>query len=105
MNEIKEMLSFAFLLSSAIEKSLEDGKISIGDVPLFISPLLHAQSAFTGLDKIKEEMSVMDEVKKAELIEWLKQEFDLKHDKVENLIENGLIIGLSLSNLIFNIKR
>lgn len=104
MNEIKEMLSFIFLLSSAVEKSLQDGKISIGDVPLFISPLMHAQSAFSGIDKIKDEMKSMDEAKKSELCEWLKNEFDLSNDKVEHMIENGLVIGLSLSNLILKIK-
>ena len=104
MNETKEMFKFVFLLASAIEKSRSDGKNSIADVPLFISPLLHVVAAFNGVDKIKEEMASMDEAKKAELTEWAKNEFDLDNDKVEHMIENGLVIGLSLSNLIFKIK-
>ncbi len=104
MNEIKEMLSFIFSLAEAIDKSVADGKISIADVPSFIDPIMKAQAAFMGLDKIKAEMQSMDEAKKAELMEWAKEEFDLENDRLEYMIENGLSIGMSLANLLFKIK-
>lgn len=104
MNELKEALSFIFLLASAIEKSLEDGKASLSDVPNFISPFIKAYAAFNGFNNIKAEIASMDDAKKAELLEWAKKEFDLSNDEVEQKIEYAMGIILNLAQLIFKIK-
>lgn len=104
MQELKEALKFSISLGMAIEKATADKKINIMDLPYFFSPIMAAQDAFVGIDKIKEEIQSLDNEKIAELKKYIQEELDLENDKLEQIIEKGLNLMVEIFDLVKLIK-
>ncbi|GAG41727.1 unnamed protein product, partial [marine sediment metagenome] len=60
MKELKEALSFAISLSNAIGTSLVDGVMDYSDLMNLWEPLMKAQDAIDGCDKIINEIVNID---------------------------------------------
>ncbi len=104
MQELKEALKFSISLGMAIEKATADKKINIMDLPYFFAPMMAAQDAFAGFDKIKEEIKLLDNDKVNELKIYIAEELDLESDKMEQIIEKGLNLMVDSFELMKLIK-
>lgn len=99
IKELKELLAFGFKLQKAIA-SLGDGKINvIVDAPKFLPALLSAPKAFGGIGLVLAEIKDLDEAEREELLAFVRDEFDLSDDRLEELIEDTLEELLSLFKL------
>lgn len=93
--ELKELLTFAFRLAKAVDDSLEDGKVNfVLDAPKFIASIMAAPKAFAGMNLVLLELEDLDETEHAELMAWVKAEFDLRDDKLEASIEDAVNLAL-----------
>ena len=104
MKELQEVSKFVISLVMAIDKAVADKKINIMDLPLFFSPIMSAQAAFEGIDKVKGELDSMDAAKLAELKNYIKEELDLSSDKSEEIIEKSLDLAIDLFDILKIIK-
>lgn len=89
IQETKEMLGFILGLGNALGESLEDGELSITDLPAFVSPLLNAGAAFTGASEIPKELIDLDDAERVELIAYAKETLDIPENCIEDVIECG----------------
>jgi hypothetical protein len=93
--EIKELLSFAFKLAKAVDETVEDGKVSILlDAPKFLPALMAAPKAFAGIANVLLELEDLDAEEQAELMAWVKKEFDLRDNRLEASIEEAVNLAL-----------
>lgn len=100
MKELKELLAFIIGLGNAVGASLEDGKFELSELGLLMLPLTKAPAAFSDMKLIPAELASLTDAQKAELLEYVKTEFDIPEDKVEELIENVLKAGLALYGVV-----
>ena len=99
IKELKELLDFGFDMVDAIEKSLDDNKISLSDLPKFIPALTTSGKAFGGLQLVGAEIKDLDDDEMAELMAFARQRFDLPDDSLEFLIEDTLETVIQLYKL------
>jgi len=100
MKETKELLGFVLALGSACGKSIEDGKIGLGDLMHFISAMRQAGDAFEGIGSVPMEWAGMTDVQKEELKAYVVAEFDIPQDALEESIEIGLKVAIDLAYMI-----
>jgi hypothetical protein len=77
MKETKELVSFIISLAHAFDKSLEDKKLSVSDLPYFFAAMLKAPEAFNGVEKVKSEWQALSFESKQLLVKEIEQELDL----------------------------
>lgn len=100
LKDTKELVKFVIGLGEAVDKSLADGRISIGDLRHFMNPLMDAGDAFSDISNIPAELKDMTQEESQELLEYIRKEFDIENDKIEKVIENSLQILVKLYEVI-----
>lgn len=100
LEETKELLDLFFAMSRALGKSLEDGNVNFMDLGHFISAISYIAPAVNGISNISKEMLDLDEKEKADLIAYVRDNFDLPNDKVEGYIEMGIIALINFVPII-----
>jgi hypothetical protein len=90
IEETKDVIEFVAKLGNGIAESVADGKWSFTDVTNFIPSATKVFSAIEGIDKVDDELLDLDEEEKAELIEFVIEQFDIPQDNAEKIIEEGL---------------
>jgi hypothetical protein len=93
IKETKEVLKFMVGLGNNLDKALEDKKIGIGDIPLFMGTFMDMPAAFDGIDKVPAEIKDLKAEEMADLVAFVEQELDLKSDRTEKIIEGALMLG------------
>lgn len=96
----KELLTAVLELGNAFGVSLEDGKISLGDLTNFIGAAQAMPAAIGGMGEIKKELGDLDEAEKAELLAHAVDTFDIPQEKVEALVEVSLKAGFMILDII-----
>ena len=104
MEAIKILLNFVLKLQKGISISLEDGKFDISDINNFKDAFLQVPYVSVALPYIKGSFKDITMEELSELKLHFAKEFDLKDDKIENIIEESLSIGLALFSLVVKIK-
>jgi len=95
--ETKEGLTFVFALVKGITSALkDDGKITVGDLPHFLPSLLSVKGALEGIDKVPVEFKLASQAEADELKVWIKKEFDIPDDKMEQFIEDAFAVLLDM---------
>jgi len=94
--ETKEVLDAMIALGKAIEASMEDGKITLTDIPNFILFLTKIMPAIEGVEDVPFEFQVAKPEEIAELKAYLKEELDLADDKIEQFIEDCFKVALDI---------
>ena len=105
IKETKELLKFIIEFVEAVDKSLEDGSLGFEDIANLVSAMLAAGPAFTDMELIPAEIANMDESKAIELYNYAQTELNLNSEKVEEIVERCLEIGLKLYQLIQLFKK
>jgi len=99
--ETKEALTFAFALVNGVKNAQEaDGKITIGDAPSFFPALFGISSALDNATEIPLEFKLASVEETAELKEWVKANFNIGDDKIEQFIEDAFAVVLDLWTLV-----
>ncbi len=104
MKETKELVHFVVALANAVDKTLEDKKVSYADLPHFINAFMKAPEAFAGVDKVKSEWDSGSPELRQLLVNEIKQELDLKNDKTEEVIEGSIKIVLEIFEIVKKVK-
>jgi len=94
--ETQEGLTFVFALVKAIESAVADKQITVSDIPLFLDPLLKLKDAVEDYDQIPVEFMLANAQEAEALKVWVKENFDVESDKVEELIEDAFSIILDI---------
>jgi hypothetical protein len=97
IKETKDALKFVVSLGNAVDKALEDKKINMMDVPLFMDPMIKIAPAFENIGMVAKEIGDLDAAERAELVKYVEDELDLRSDDTEKMIERGL----SLVSLVY----
>ena len=109
IKETKEMLAAVFTLGNAVGKSLEDGKIGFDDFANFIPVLPKLGTAIANSDQIPKELKDLDKEEVEEIKAFIKEEFDISNDALEEMIEKGLDLIVTLyyfiKGLINDLKK
>ena len=100
IEETKELLDFVFSLAAAIKKSNEDGEFNWRDGLNFIEPLKRLGPAIDNIEDIIPEIQDLDADEWNELIDFVKDRWDLDtenaDDDISERIEDGLNAGVEL---------
>lgn len=104
IKETKELMKFIVEFVEAIDKSLEDGDIGFMDLSNLVSAMMAANDAFSDISLIPNEIKDLTEAEALELYAYAKDELDLRSNKVEEIVECALGIGLEVYKLIMLIK-
>lgn len=104
MEETLDVVDAVLSLFTAIwEAKTNDGKISIGDILLFITPLTKLPAAFEGAALIPLEVGEMDDEDREELLNFVQSKVTVGNEKAElilNKIFETLSSGVQLYNAI-----
>lgn len=100
IKETTELLAAAISLGNSIGLALEDGKISVGDLPAFLSPVLKLPAALAGIDEVPSEMADLSQEEREELYAYVRDNFDIPTDKIEVAIEEGIALASQIHNYI-----
>lgn len=98
--ETKEVLNFVIPLVKAGDTALEDGKIQLTELVLFIPALLKFKDAIEGVDQVPFEFKLATAEEANELKAYLKAELDLRDDQMEQFIEDAFGVVLDIWQLI-----
>jgi len=100
IKETKEFLGFVLGLANATGKALEDGQVTLADIRFLIGVFADAGPAFDGLSAIPSEWKDLDKSEQEEIKQFVIKEFDIPQDKIEEIIERALVVGISLYQFV-----
>jgi len=99
-----ELLIFLSRFTNAIVESLEDGKVTITDITTIFKPLMAAKDALNDIQEIPLELADLDTDEAALLVRTFQSELDFEVDNIEEVVEEGLAVALSLVLYIQKIR-
>lgn len=105
ISETKEVLAFVFSLGKATAAAMEDGDLSWSDALKFIEPLQKIGPAIDNIEDVIIEVQDIDEQEFAELINFVRDEFDLSSivddvEQIEMYVEDALNAGVEILKVI-----
>lgn len=104
IEETKDILAFVMSLGNAVGQSLDDGRMDITDLGNFLQVLTSAPEAISGSSQIAGELKDLSESEKEELLEFVKEEFDIPQDGLEEKIEKYLDLGARLVDVFLDFR-
>ena len=105
LKETKELAKFVIALGLAAEKSYDDKKIDYSDAFNFWEPVTLLKDAAEDAHKIKEEWKNASEEDLDLFYAELTEEFDLKDDQIEEVVEKALEAGIALWEVFKALSR
>ena len=106
MEKLKNVLAFIFKLVYSLDVALEDGKINIltEGIPL-TTQLVVLPSIVKDLKEILPDIkeAYSDEIKRVEISGYFKREFDIRDDKLEEVIEAVFAATVSIARAVANV--
>lgn len=84
---LKLAIKFAFQLGETIKDVSKSEQVGLQEVLLFMPVLANAAPAFSDPQALRQELLALGSVEADELIEYIREEFDIEDDNLENYIE------------------
>lgn len=84
--------------NAIVESVADDGKITFGDFPKFINPVISLPAAISGIGEVIPELKDITPEEKAELVELVKDELEVG-ENAELIVEKALNILYELKAL------
>lgn len=104
IKETKEFLRFVIDMAQAIDKSLEDGELSVFDSANFVTAIVNAGAAFDNIDLVPKEIADLSQEEANELYTYVTTELKLSNTNVEVVVQRSLEIGLKIYELVLFLK-
>ena len=104
IEKLKNALAFAINLGEALDKRLEDGKLSFVEGITLIPSLKDLPEVISSSKDIWKEFLDLDSTEKDELISFIETELDLENDKVEDFIQTSLKFVSELSVFVGTVR-
>jgi hypothetical protein len=95
ISELKDVVKFGI----GVGEALADG-VQLSD----LGALLELPNAISGISSVPEELSDLDDEERIELINYIRDEFDLPDEKVEEFVEDSLALVIAIHKLIVKFK-
>lgn len=103
--ETTELLRFSARLGNAVDKTIEDGKVTATDIQYLFDPLFAAGSAFAGFNLIDDEIADLDDTEATDLVNVIRDELDIHNNHVEELSEEGLALAIAIVRFVNKIRE
>jgi len=97
------VLTICKFTNAIVESVADDGKITLGDFPKFINPVISLPAAIIGIGEVPAELDDLTEEERAELIQFVQDELQLG-DKAELVATKALNILYELKSIINLLK-
>jgi hypothetical protein len=98
--ETKDVIDFAIAVGKGYEISMDDGKLTWTDLPNLMEAVMKIGPALTGFGDIKLEFKMATKEEALELIEYVKENVELKNKTAEAFIEDAFALVVDLWHLI-----
>lgn len=95
-DDLKELIDLGLHLGMGFARATEDGKWTFSDTFHFVPAVTKIPKAVDGIQDAVPQLLDLDEQELAGLHEHVKAEFDIPDDKLEQAIEKGLLLGLTI---------
>lgn len=105
MEKIKEALKIIINITEKTDRALEDDKISIAEGVNMAMSAIGLIKVIKTFDALKSEFINLSNEQKTALGTWFANEFQLRNDKTEEIIEQVFKALLQLSNSMDLIKK
>lgn len=96
VKELNEIVVFGCRMSVAIDKSLEDKKVSVSDMAHFISPLMAAGDAFTDAKGALKELEKLDAEGMKRLARTIERELNISSGKTKKIAKKVVIAAMGV---------
>lgn len=100
IEKTKSFVKWACDLAKEVEDTTSNGWQWMEDAPQFIDDALKVPTLFKSFNEMVKEVKELSDADNQELIAYIAQEFDIKNDEAETLIEDSLALALSLISLV-----
>lgn len=104
IKNLKGALAFIINLSLAIDKRLDDGKLSFVEGITMIPDLIELPRIISEPKTLIDEYNDLDGNERSELMRFIESELDLRNDKVEEIIHKGFDALFTLIDVLDSIK-
>ena len=101
MEHLKSGLSAIINTAMTIDKALEDKRITALEWAQIAIKSIGFWRVIKNIEPTRQEFQSLTPEAKAELSQWAAQNFDLRNDQLEEIIEKALTIAVELSNSFF----
>jgi len=100
VEQTKELLDFALTFGNALGVALEDG-FQVSDLLTLMPSFVKLPKAIEGSGEIPTELKDLDDAEVAEIRDFIRQKFDIPDDKLEEVIERALALGLEIIAFVY----
>lgn len=104
IEETKDVVAAGVALANSIIAALEDGKISLADIPVFFNPVLKLPAALSGIDKVPAELGDIDAEELNELKAIVKDQLSVSDEKAAEIIDASIAVLYDIYLLIKKIQ-
>ena len=105
VNGIKDVLAFPLSIHMAYDRAKADGKVDAMDIGLLLEPITKLIPAIQNAKEALEELRDMDDSERAEMNSWAKSTYDIADDILEEKIEAGVDVLLSVAVLVGKLTK
>jgi len=96
IKDLKELIGLGLHIGMGYANSIKDGKWTAGDFFNFIPAVTCIPNAVDGFDNVAKQLLDVDETEKEELKKFVEDEFNIPNDNIEQAIEKGLLMGITI---------
>lgn len=103
-DNLKKLIGFALSLTEQVATSSKDGW-QWTDFFQFVDEAAQVSDVIKSWKDVPAELADLTTEERAELNEWVADEFDIENDKVEKYVEDGLAWAVSTISLIHSFRN
>ena len=100
VQQIKDVVAPLLKLHMAYDKAMVDGKLGVEDIAFLVEPLIGLPAAISGAEAAVEQLKVLTEEGRKDVLDWAKASYDIADDELELKVESGLGLVLELAKFL-----
>ncbi len=104
IENLKKAFTFMFTVARSVETQLADGFQPLTDLPAIAYNMLGLVEIIKVRKDIGKELGNVDPVERDQLLVWVKETFDLAHEKAEKLVEDLFKLLDSIFDVVDDVK-
>jgi len=100
VSDLKDVLQLGLIVRNDAVKALDDGKITLGDLPTFADVIPAAAKAISGVQNIPLEVADLSSQELDELHAWTKENYGVGDEHVKEVVADCLELGLKVASVV-----